>query len=617
MDLRTALETTTNITDAAKALQGGKYCFNHQIVLADKTRVGILENDIASTGAWARKVRFDTTPLNTGITWGYADAVCAVNSFVAKGNNSAKFGTPWNSERWKTYKAQMKMVENNVTVAKMKDMLAYGKPDSHTTPYNDQTVQMMVYQPVSRHLDIFMKPRTGELPKNPVWNSIDIDFGRTMFGGRWVRTWQPAGWEVTDSRVAAAPGGDVCAALQLSRDGGADTAIGLVRYRPDGRRRWARLVDPAGEAAAELAGLAVASGTVVVGGTRSLAGEGSWLLARYNEKGKRAWVRTGSGSAGHIDRLGGLVCDAKGNVYAGGAQTVADGAAATEDWCLRKLSPAGTQRWERVLASGTGLDERITGVCRLGATTVVTGTWAADGSGGQLATARFGDSGARRWFTPWTHDEVTAPEPTGVCARQSGVAVSGHDASPLGGNGRVAFRLDPRSGAVEWSFADAPDRVGESSAFHDVAIDAEGRVAAAGLSEDIVAARQSGLVSWFGDDGAETPVLFGGDSGANSVTAVACADGGAEYGGSVTYAAGATTAASGDPRLMTTTAWNAKPEQRWSITHGGSSASGAPCTGHDLTLRGAKLFVSGAQGSRFVLAKYDVTTAALEPPRPD
>jgi hypothetical protein len=607
MDLRTALQTTRTITDAAEVLQTAPYCFDHQILLADKTRVGVLENDLLSNGPLARKVRDDATPLNPGITWGYKDAVCAVNSFVSKGNDSARFKPAWNTERWKAYTAQMKMVGKTITVDKMKTMLAYGNPDSHTAPYNTLTTQMMVYQPATGHLDIFMKPRSGGLPKNPQWKSLDIDFGNAMFAGRWTRTWQPEGWEVTDSRVATAPGGDVCAALQLSRNGGADRAIGLARYRADGRRRWTRIIDPAGTADAELAGLAVASGTVVVGGTRADEAGSGWLLARYTAKGRRAWLKTIDGMPGHIDRLGDLVCDGKGNVYAGGGETVADGAATTQDWCLRKLAPTGAVRWERFMASDPGLDETITGVSRMHGSVVITGTWGGDGTTGQLAAARFGDAGARRWFTPWTHPDVSAPEPTGVSARPSGVAVSGHDRSPLGGQGRVALRLDASSGVVEWAFADPPDKAGESSAFHDVAIDRSGRVVAVGQTLGVVTPDELGVLSWFDDDGAENAADFGGSSGANAINAVACGD------DSTAYATGTATAAEGEPQLMTTTSWSAAPQQLWSITFGGSSAADPPCTGHDLTLRGVRLFVTGSSGAAFVIARYDTSVAAASP----
>ena len=195
MDLRTALETTSTIEDAAAVMQKYKYCFNHQIVLADKVRAGVLENDMTATsGALARKVRFDNTPLNPGITWGFKDAVCAVNSFVSKGNNSALFSTKWNANRWQCYGAQLKMV-GTMTVDRMKDIISRGGPDLKYWPYNHLTTMMMVYQPTTRHLEIFMKPRSGQLPANPKWQSIDVDFGATMFGGRWVRELQPAGLE--------------------------------------------------------------------------------------------------------------------------------------------------------------------------------------------------------------------------------------------------------------------------------------------------------------------------------------------------------------------------------------------------------------------------------------
>ena len=106
-----------------------------------------------------------------------------------------------------------------------------------------------------------------------------------------------------------------------------------------------------------------------------------------------------------------------------------------------------------------------------------------------------------------------------------------------------------------------------------------------------------------------------GDTGANTVSAVASSGGGVQYGGAVTYATGANTGSDGAVPCMTTTAWNASPQLRWSISY--TDPNGQACTGHDLALSGAKLFVAGSAGGAFLMARYDTTTVPLVPPVPD
>jgi hypothetical protein len=613
-DLRTALETTSTIKDAAAVLQKNNYAFDHQIVLADKTRVGILENDMLSKGPWARKVRVDSTPLNDGITWGFKDAVCAVNSFLSKGNDSGAFKQTWNANRWKAYTAQMKMV-GSMTVAKMKDIISYGSPDAEAMPYNFQTTMMMVYQPTTRHLELFMKPRSGGLPKKPSWQSIDIDFGATMFGGRWVREWQPEGWSIEDATVQPADGGGVYAAAQLTRDNGAEHAVAVVRYRADGRRAWARIIDPAGADDAQLAGLAVTPDGVVVGATRNASDGAAWLVTAYTAAGRRSWQAADAVVTGHIDQLGGIAADPAGNVYAGGGVTqssavVAPGTQPATDWRLCKYGPRGRRQWTRTVASDQGLSERITAVAGLGRTVCVAGSWTQDASGGQLAVARVAADGTVRWFTPWTTDRMISPEATGLAATAAGVAVGGRDSMAAAGagptgralSGRCALRLDPTAGTVEWASTSLPAAGESATAYNDVAIDSYGNVSAAG--ETSAAGASAGVVTWFDDDGTPLDASFGEGGAVNEASAVAAGPRG------VTYVTGAVSTVDDAP-VMSTTCLDMGGQPRWVITYEGNADANVACRGYELALRGCKAFVVGSAGDALVTAKYDVSTTPL------
>jgi hypothetical protein len=638
MDLRTALETTGTIKAAAAVMTANKYCFNHQIVLADKTRVGVLENDQTSTGPLARTVRFDKTPLNAGIpTWDWPDSVCAINSFLSKGNNSALFGTKWNTDRWTRYRAQMKTV-GKMTVAKTKDLLSYGGPDEKYWPYNELTTMMMVYQPTTGHLDIFMKPRSGGLPRNPAWQSIDVDWGQSMFAGRWVKTWPaPEGWTVGNAQVEAAPGGGVVAAAQVSTE--AEEAVAVVRFRANGRVAWSRIIDPAGDADAHLAGLAVTREAVVVGATRASADGAGWLVKKYAADGGRGWTRSGA-EAGHFDLLGDVVATADGGVIAGGgasAEAVGRGYRPATDWCVRKFSATGRQQWQRVIAStDAGWSEDVTAVALLGKDVVVTGTWAGHGEpfGCSMAVARLAANGTVRWQTELAPQGLSAPTASGLAARGSGIAVSGRDTVEVGdavgrhgaatvdgttglrdaagggaaglpaAGGRCAYRLDPATGVADWQYEQLPGGAGQATTFRDVTIDEYGNVTAVGALLDTVSGGQQGLVTWFGPDGTETSQTIGSEDGGGAAAAAVEAG---EHG--LTYVA-ATVTLEGSGRGMMTACWQPDGTIRWYTLR-----DSPECGALDVSVRGVKVFTVGTAGTRLVLGKYDTTTAPPAPMR--
>jgi hypothetical protein len=609
MDLRTALETTHTIKDAAAVMTKNMYCFNHLILLADKVRVGVLENDLTSTGPWARKVRYDTTPLDPSVPkWTWTDSVCAVNSFVANGNNDGAFAEKTNTERWARYRAQIQTV-SQVTVPKMKTILSYGGPDLEYWPYNYQTTMMMVFQPKNGHLEIFMKPRSGGLPKTPTWQSIDVDWGQAAFAGRWVKMWPaPEGWEVSSAKVQAVPGGGAVVAAQLTRSDGQDRAVAVVRWRENGSVRWSKLIDPAGADSATLAGLAVTRDVVAVGATQTSDGGAGWLVRRFEADGSQSWTRSGD-MDGHFDILGGVVVTRDGGVIAAGgksAGTSASGADPTTDWRLQKYSAAGKAQWQRLIASEDATwTEGITTVAKLGTDIVVAGTWAGHGQpfGCSLSVARLSANGTVRWQKELSPEGLKAPAPTGLAVRESGVAVSGGDVT--GDGGRYAYCLDPGTGAEDWQYAALPAAAGETTSFRDIAIDEYGLVTATGDAVNAGTGSEVGIVTWFDATGEEvSKTIGGGEVGGRAVAVEAGAR-------SVAYVAATLSPKDGND-AMATICCQPGGVVRWS-----TSVDVPTCVAFDTALRGVNVFTAGGSADGLVLGKYDTTTAPLEVERPD
>jgi hypothetical protein len=156
------------------------YTFNHLIFLADEKRVGVLENNFSGKGAaMKRSLRTDSSPLNAGIDWKFPDAVCVVNAFMLKGNHDNFAGNASNVERWENFRKQLSRAGETVGPDEIKEIIST-RVDSNSPKcgsiYNACTQQMMVYEPAENELEIFFRPRTGELPARPFFEKVVVDF---------------------------------------------------------------------------------------------------------------------------------------------------------------------------------------------------------------------------------------------------------------------------------------------------------------------------------------------------------------------------------------------------------------------------------------------------------
>lgn len=123
-DLRYALENYSTIEAVAGYMQHNKYTFNHLIVIGDKNIVKVLENDLTGT----RALRDAGSELNTGITWGFTDAIGAVNAFLLKGNDDNFSWNVFNTDRWLSINDRMNYylgADKKITVEEMKKITTF------------------------------------------------------------------------------------------------------------------------------------------------------------------------------------------------------------------------------------------------------------------------------------------------------------------------------------------------------------------------------------------------------------------------------------------------------------------------------------------------------------
>ncbi len=122
--------------------------------------------------------------LNPGITWGFSNAVAAVNAFLLAGNYDNYTGILSNTQRWSSIKSQLQLCGDTVSLAELKQIASFDHdavPQSQSggNIYNSGTQQIVIFQPDIFHLEISFKPKTGVLPVNPLFEEIPVSFAST------------------------------------------------------------------------------------------------------------------------------------------------------------------------------------------------------------------------------------------------------------------------------------------------------------------------------------------------------------------------------------------------------------------------------------------------------
>ena len=191
MDIRKGLETLNTLSAANTFFADSQklYAYHHLMFLADRTVAKVLENDFERK----RALRTDQSTLNTGITWGYTNAVAAVNAFMLKGNfdnfhdyvpgsfdpDSTDAGN-FNTDRWENFRTQLALQGNLVSFDSIRTIMAYHKAGAKGMDngdiYNAFTTESIVYSFSDNRLEAFLLPKSGEFVDQPVYVAIPMPF---------------------------------------------------------------------------------------------------------------------------------------------------------------------------------------------------------------------------------------------------------------------------------------------------------------------------------------------------------------------------------------------------------------------------------------------------------
>ncbi|ACL77522.1 C45 family autoproteolytic acyltransferase/hydolase [Ruminiclostridium cellulolyticum] len=182
-DLRHALENYTTLNGVAAYLKSPvrNYTYGHLIFLSDAKGTKVLENNISSKKNSLREVRTEKSELNEGIIWDIDNSVGCVNSFMLKGNLDNHSNNPSNTNRLYSMKKVLKEQGEKFTFDNMKAVASYyqgEEPGLHKDGdlYNTRTQQIIVFEPSKSRYEVFFRPKSGILPKVPVFDEIPVLF---------------------------------------------------------------------------------------------------------------------------------------------------------------------------------------------------------------------------------------------------------------------------------------------------------------------------------------------------------------------------------------------------------------------------------------------------------
>ena len=186
IDIREALETESTLEGVASFLGDSQklYGYHHLMYLADKDKARVLENDFERN----RALRSYDSTLNEGITWGFTNAVAAVNSFVLEGNFDNHTKKPLDPEqpnysnllRWANFKTELSSKGDTADFDGIKSIMSYHKEGAGGKDegdiFGDNTLHSVIYSFSDNKMEAWFYPKSGGFVDNPVYTSITVPF---------------------------------------------------------------------------------------------------------------------------------------------------------------------------------------------------------------------------------------------------------------------------------------------------------------------------------------------------------------------------------------------------------------------------------------------------------
>ena len=166
-DLRQVLEKYSRISDAARGLSKFQYGFSHNILMADKKNVQVLEQPQGRPA----HLRTDTSQLRTEKSWDKHDQIAVVNCFVLKDSPDNCINSV-DDLRWHRFKTLAQFNRDHPAYRKDVVKIMFDAANPQQEIFNEKTVQSMVFTPSDQRLYLYTTPVSGKHPPYPVMTEI-------------------------------------------------------------------------------------------------------------------------------------------------------------------------------------------------------------------------------------------------------------------------------------------------------------------------------------------------------------------------------------------------------------------------------------------------------------
>jgi hypothetical protein len=307
--------------------------------------------------------------------------------------------------------------------------------------------------------------------------------------------------------VARGPG-DVYYSAGITRATEESSALLLVKYKADGTKLWSRTWKSPAASSAAAARVAVArDGDVIVAGTVGVAPPASWkgrdvVVLRFAPDGSRKWARRFDGPGHKDDYAADLALDGDGTAFVAG---VTRGATTGQDYLALAVRRDGALRWSWTY-DGPGVRDFATGVAvDGGGNCYVTGSSQGKSRTVAATTARLSRRGASVWLRRLQYGDEGHSDASALAYRRIGTArrlfLTGSATGLMATrqNLLIAEVNADTGGKVHHVTADGN---GADDGGRAVAVDASGNAFAAGWTTDVASSSVHAFVARMSAGGA-------------------------------------------------------------------------------------------------------------------
>jgi hypothetical protein len=411
----------------------------------------------------------------------------------------------------------------------------------------------------------------------------------------WAKTWnadRPG--VVSNAKVVAKPGGGLYVVASLLRPSG-NIDIAVLRYSAQGKRSWVRYYDGAAHGLDWMEDVAVGhdGSLVVCGSTFTRSGKDDWVVLKYAPDGSRRWTRTVAGASGGPDVPEALAVAGNGDIVVAGTLTRK---ATGGDWCVIKFSARGVRLWRTTMTrSVSGLDQPLAvAIDPADANVYVTGRMYASQSGDDAVTVRYRANGRRIWRQRWDGDAGGPDRGAAIAVAGTGIAVAGVTDSPGTGNDGLVLRYAKNGTLRLEKVVDGGTGAAGIDAFTAVGIDDDGAVVAGGGVTTVAEQGEDAVVVRYLRGGAQAGWWQAAGAGAEETILDLVATGAGR-----TYAVGTTAGASSPDALIAGLSGALGP--LWpAVTY---DRAGGDDQAQSVSITSGAIYVTGVSGSDLYVAR--------------